>query len=132
MRVSRQQRHQSDLNTQAVHSRTKTRPPPIAIHACAVAMWVSTVDLNAGYRGIAPALGLGAIAVQSGLGARRTALRHHIARALLAATALRGHTQLQLDVVKVHAGLYMLGNFAIRHFAANTNNHVTKPQDVGV
>ena len=76
-------------------------------------------------------MGLGAVALQSGMRARCAALRHHIASTLLAATALGGDTQLKLDVVKAHASMNMLGNFAVRHFAANTNNHLTKPHSTG-
>ena len=59
---------QSGLNTQAVQISTSNRPPPIAIQACAVAsMVISAVDLNAGHRGFAAAMGLGAVAVQGSL-----------------------------------------------------------------
>ena len=123
---------QSDLNTQAVQISTSNRPPPIATQACAVAsMVVSAVDLNAGHRGVAAAMGLGAVAVQGGLRTRCTALGNDIAGALFAATALRGHAQFKLDVVKAHASMHMLGNFAVGHFAANTNNHLTKPHTTG-
>lgn len=94
-------------------------------------MVVSAVDLNAGHRGVAAAMGLGAVAVQGGLRTRCTALGNDIAGALFAATALCGHAQFKLDVVKAHASMHMLGNFAVGHFAANTNNHLTKPHTTG-
>jgi hypothetical protein len=41
------------------------------------------------------------------------ALRHDIAGATFALTALGGHTEFELDVVKAQAGTYVTGNLAV-------------------
>ena len=54
---------------------------------------------------------------------RSTALRHHVAGAAFAASALGGHAQLELDLIEAHAGTGMAGNLTVRNPAANTDDH---------
>lgn len=54
---------------------------------------------------------------------RTAALRHHVARASLAASALGGNTELQLDFVETQASPGVAGYFAIGDATADTNDH---------
>lgn len=54
---------------------------------------------------------------------RRTALRHDIAGAALAAAALGGNAQLELDFVKAQTRPGVAGNFSVRNSAAYTDDH---------
>lgn len=63
------------------------------------------------------------LAIQRGGRMRRVALRHDIARALFALSALSGNTQFKLNVVKAHARTHVAGDFSIRNAFADTNNH---------
>lgn len=54
---------------------------------------------------------------------RCMALGHHVAGAAFTAAALGGHTQLELDLVKTHAGTGVAGDFTVRNSAADTNDH---------
>ena len=56
-------------------------------------------------------------------GVRCAALRHHVTGAALAATALGGNAQFELDLVEAHASAGMAGNLSVRNPAANTDNH---------
>ncbi len=51
------------------------------------------------------------------------ALRDDIARVTLAASALRGHTQLELDLVEAQSRLGVAGDVAVGDASADTNNH---------
>jgi hypothetical protein len=51
------------------------------------------------------------------------ALVHHCARAPFTTTALRGDTQLQLDIVKSHAGPHMADDFTVGDPVAHTDDH---------
>ena len=61
---------------------------------------------------------------------RLAALCHHITGASFALTALRRHTQLELNIVKTHTGAGMAGDFAVRDPAADTDDH-GEPLKVG-
>ncbi len=61
--------------------------------------------------------------VQCGHRVQGIALGDHVARAVFAATALGGDTQLKLDFIKPHASAGMAGDVTVRNTAANTNNH---------
>lgn len=54
---------------------------------------------------------------------RRTALRHDIAGAALAAAALGGNAQFELDFVKAQTRPGVAGNFSVRNSAAYTDDH---------
>jgi hypothetical protein len=51
------------------------------------------------------------------------ALGDHVTRTTFTPTALGGHTQLQLDIVKAHACTHMAGDFPVRNSVTHTNNH---------
>jgi hypothetical protein len=53
------------------------------------------------------------------------ALRMHLARAVFAIAALRGHAEFELDVVKTPARLGAAGNVAVGDSVADANNHAT-------
>ncbi len=61
--------------------------------------------------------------MQRGDRMRNAALGNHIPCAALAAAALGGHAQLELDLVETHASMCMACNFAVRNPAADTNDH---------
>ena len=52
-----------------------------------------------------------------------TALLDQFACAAFAAAAAGGNAQLELDVVKAHAGVCLAGDLAVGHSVADTNNH---------
>ena len=52
-----------------------------------------------------------------------TALLDQLTRAAFAAAAAGGNAQLELDVVKAHAGVRLAGDLAVGHSVADTNNH---------
>jgi hypothetical protein len=51
------------------------------------------------------------------------ALGHHFPGKALALAALRGYTQLELDIFKVHPRVGMASNLAVGDTAANANDH---------
>ena len=51
------------------------------------------------------------------------ALCNDIAGATFTAAALRGHAQLQLDLIETHSGAGMAGDFSVRNTAADTDDH---------
>ena len=56
------------------------------------------------------------------------ALRHYFACRLLTAATLRGDAELELDVIKAHAGTDMAGNLSVGNAAADTDNHGNRRQ----
>ena len=50
-------------------------------------------------------------------------MRHHIAGAAFAASALGGDAQLELNLIEAHASACMAGNLPVRNPAANTDDH---------
>lgn len=54
------------------------------------------------------------------------ALGDHVARAAFAAAALGGHAQLELDLVKAHAGAGVARDVTVGYAAADTNDHGLK------
>lgn len=54
---------------------------------------------------------------------RSTALRNHVAGAVLTASALGGYTKFKLDFVKTHTRMRVACDFAVRNPAANTDDH---------
>lgn len=60
-------------------------------------------------------------------GSVRMAAFHDIARAVFAATALRGDAEVNLYVLKALAFTRVLVNFFVRYAAADTNNHGVGP-----
>jgi hypothetical protein len=51
------------------------------------------------------------------------ALHHQVAGAALAASALGGHAQFELDFSEAHASVCMAGNLTAGNPAANTDDH---------
>ena len=50
-------------------------------------------------------------------------MRHHVAGTTFTLTALRGHAEFELDLVKAHAGAGVTGNFTVGDSAADTDDH---------
>lgn len=56
-------------------------------------------------------------------GAAGVALLHQTAGHAFAIAALGGDAQLELNVVKIHAGVGVACNLTVRHSAADTHDH---------
>jgi hypothetical protein len=54
---------------------------------------------------------------------RRIALRHDVARTALASSALRGNTQLKLDVVETHASTRVTSYLTVGNAVTNADDH---------
>ena len=63
------------------------------------------------------------LVVQGGDRVRCAALGHHVTCAALAASALGGHAELELDFVEAHARACVACDLAVRNPAANTDDH---------
>ena len=70
---------------------------------------------------------VGGFAAERRYRVRPAALRHNVTGTFFAFTALRGHTQFKLNVVKPHARTHVAMDFAVRNAFANTNNHCVTP-----
>lgn len=59
------------------------------------------------------------------MGCRTTgvALGNNVAGTTFASSALRGYTQLELNLVETHAGTGMAGDFTVRNSVADADDH---------